>query len=92
MGCGKSTPSSPKLYLDVVEYHNIKKEINVGFNQDYFAKRVTKTVLRLSQNKKDYDKESRERIDQLVVLLLKKRERLDSQEEYKSRTKRNLTY
>lgn len=76
MGCTKSS----KMFLSIEDTHELKKQINIGYSQDYYAKEVTKKLLRFSNEKHLYDKESQKRIDQLINLLLKRRELLDRRE------------
>jgi len=83
MGCGTSHPPQEIKYLDVKLWHDLKIKINKDFNQDYWCKKVTKDILKLSQHKGEYDKESQVLIENLITLLLTKRERLDSLEEKK---------
>ena len=86
MGCTKSKPKP--LHLDPVYAHELKIEINKGFKMDYFAKKATKPILKLSQDKHLYDKQSQIGIEKLITLLLKKRERLDADEERKENKKK----
>jgi hypothetical protein len=80
---------SDRLTLGIVEYRELVVQLNHGYKQEYFIKKVRKQIQKMWQNKAHYTKDSQKLIDELVSTLLKKMEDLDRREDIKNTQRSN---